>query len=431
MIVSIREEKKTTAITGACIKVIGVGGGGGNAVNSMATSADMSMVSFMIANTDAQALSLSAVQDRIQLGDKVTKGLGAGSNPDVGRRAAEEDIDRVCQLIAGADILFLTAGMGGGTGSGALPVIAHAAREMGILTVAVVTKPFVFEGRRRMKHAEEAIKSLKQSVDTLLIVPNQRLLETVDPRISMLDAFALSNDILKQAIKGISDIIIKPGHINVDFADVRAIMKGMGMALMGVGRMAGENRAREAAIKAISSPLLEDVSIEGARGVLMNITGNTNLGLHEIHDAAQVVYDLVSEDANIILGSVIDPEMGDEIMVTVIATGFEQRETASGEPSAGHRPVQPASSAAYSAAPQPAMHTVAASPAAQNYTHPAARDQYAAPFRPVQPQSQPQIIYRTRDARDLEEAAHDLDTPTFLRRRTEQQQQQQRENLDL
>ena len=320
------EEDRNTQHTGACLKVIGVGGGGGNAVNGMLHGNEMSMVEFIIANTDAQALEMSPIQTKIQLGEKITKGLGAGSNPDIGRRSAEEDIDAIAKSINGADILFLTAGMGGGTGSGALPVIAQIAREMGILTVGIVTRPFSFEGKRRMRHADEAIKNLKQAVDTLLIVPNQKLLDLVDPKISMLDAFNLSNDILKQAIKGISDIITKPGHINVDFADVRSIMKDMGMALMGVGRMQGENRAEKAARNAISSPLLEDVSIEGARGVLINITGSADLGLHEIHEAASIVYDLVSEDANIILGSVIDQEMGDEIMVTVIATGFEQQQ---------------------------------------------------------------------------------------------------------
>lgn len=325
MIDFVEDEKNKQ--TGACLKVIGVGGGGGNAINSMSQGDDMSMIEFMVANTDAQALQMSHIERQIQMGEKITKGLGAGSNPDVGRRAAEEDVEQIMSHIQGADILFLTAGMGGGTGSGGLPVIAQIAREMGILTVAIVTKPFTFEGKRRMRHAEEAIANLKQAVDTLLVVPNQKLLELVDPKISMLDAFSLSNDVLKQAIKGISDIITKSGHINVDFADVRSIMKDMGMALMGIGRVSGDDRARQAALKAINSPLLEDVSIEGARGVLINITGNTDLGLHEINEAAHVIYELVSEDANIILGSVIDSEMGDELMVTVIATGFDHQET--------------------------------------------------------------------------------------------------------
>lgn len=306
---------------GACIKVFGIGGAGGNAVNSMIADSDIEAVDFVVANTDAQALDQSPAGKKIQLGAKITKGLGAGANPDTGRRAAEEDLDEIIQQATEADILFLTAGLGGGTGSGALPVVALAAKEMGILTVAVVTKPFAFEGKRRMKHAEEAIRQLEGIVDTLIIVPNQRLLEIVDAKISMLDAFAMSNNILKQAIKGISDIITKSGHINVDFADVRTIMKGMGMALMGTGVASGSSRAKEAALKAISSPLLENVSIKGARGVLINITGNSDLGLYEINEAASLVYDMVSPDAEIILGSVIDESLGDEVMVTVIATG--------------------------------------------------------------------------------------------------------------
>lgn len=311
---------------GASLKVIGIGGGGGNAVNSMINSGDLDGVEFVIANTDAQALDNSPAEIKIQLGAKITKGLGAGSNPDIGRRAAEEDIDTVQQTVADADILFLTAGLGGGTGTGGLPVIAQTAREAGVLSVAVVTKPFLFEGRKRMRQAEEAIESLRGLVDTLIIVPNQKLLEVADPQISMLDAFAMSNDILMQGIKGIADIITKPGHINVDFADVRSVMKDMGMAIMGTGKCSGEGRAKEAVVKAISSPLLENVGIEGARGVLINITGNSDIGLHEIHEAVSVVYDLVSNDANIILGSVIDPNIGEDIMVTVIATGFEGKE---------------------------------------------------------------------------------------------------------
>ena len=310
---------------GASLKVIGIGGGGGNAVNSMIDSGELEGVDFIVANTDAQALESSSAEGKIQLGAKITKGLGAGSNPDTGRRAAEEDLDSVMHNVSDSDILFLTAGLGGGTGSGGIPVIAQAAREAGILSVAVVTKPFLFEGRRRMQQAEEAIESLRGVVDTLIIVPNQKLLEVADPKISMLDAFAMSNDILMQGIKGIADIITKPGHINVDFADVRSVMKNMGMAIMGTGVCSGENRAREAVLKAISSPLLENISISGARGVLINITGSTDLGLHEIHEAASVVYDSVNEEANIILGSVIDPSMGDDIMVTVIATGFDSK----------------------------------------------------------------------------------------------------------
>ena len=319
--INLEDEKKEKL--GASLKVVGIGGAGGNAVASMISGNELDRVDFIVTNTDAQALSLSNADCKIQIGSKITKGLGAGSNPDIGRRAAEEDLDSVLEKISDADILFLTAGLGGGTGSGALPVIAKAAKELGILTVAIVTKPFLFEGKRRLIHAQEAIKSLKDGVDTLIIVPNQRLLELSDPKISMLDAFSISNDVLKQAVKGISDIITKAGHINVDFADVRSIMKDMGMAIMGTGQAEGQDRARQAALKAISSPLLEDISIQGAKGVLINITGNTDLGLQEISEAAGLIHDMVSEEAEIILGSVIDPNIGDQIIVTVIATGFE------------------------------------------------------------------------------------------------------------
>lgn len=318
------EHGKAGGALGASIKVMGVGGAGGNAINSMIQSGDAPEVMYMVANTDAQALNLSQAECKIQLGTKVTKGLGAGSNPEIGRRAAEEDIDAVMNAIGDADILFLTAGLGGGTGSGALPVIAAAAKEKGILTVAIVTKPFQFEGKRRLSYADHAVKQLKSVVDTYIVVPNQKLIEVADPKISMMDAFTLSNNVLHQAIKGISDIIIKTGLINVDFADVRTVMKDMGLAIMGTARCKGEDRAAKAALAAINSPLLENINIQGAQGVLINITGNSDLGLHEINDAAHVVYSLVKEDANIILGSVIDPGMHDEVMVTVIATGFEE-----------------------------------------------------------------------------------------------------------
>ncbi|MFH1254548.1 MAG: cell division protein FtsZ [bacterium] len=309
---------------GASIKVIGVGGAGSNAVNSMVSSQEFQAVEFMVANTDQQALEQSPTPCKIQLGAKITKGLGAGSNPDLGRRAAEEDLETVSEKIRDTEILFLTAGLGGGTGTGALPVIASAAKELGILTVVVVTKPFLFEGKRRLKYAEETIEQLRGSVDTLIVVPNQRLLEISDPKISMLDAFAKSNEILKQAIKGISDIITKPGHINVDFADVRAIMKEAGMAVMGTGSASGPNRAEEAALAAINSPLIENSSIAGAKGILINITGNVDLGLHEISQATTLISQNASEDANIILGSAIDTNLKDEIVITVIATGFQR-----------------------------------------------------------------------------------------------------------
>jgi cell division protein FtsZ len=320
---SVLEEEKITNL-GATIKVMGIGGAGSNAVNSMVNSAEFQSVEFIVSNTDLQALQLSPAPNKIQLGAKITKGLGAGSNPDLGRRAAEEDFDAISQHIMNTDILFLTAGLGGGTGTGALPVIANAAKELGILTVVVVTKPFSFEGKRRAKHAEEAIESLRESIDTLIVIPNQRLLEISEPNISMLDAFSKSNDILKQAIKGIVDIITKAGHINVDFADVRAIMKDAGMAIMGTGRASGENRAEQAALAAINSPLIENSSIAGARGILINITGNVDLGLQEISQATTLISQNASDDANIILGSAIDATLKDEIVITVIATGFQR-----------------------------------------------------------------------------------------------------------
>lgn len=308
----------------ALIKVVGIGGAGGNTINSMIEKGLNSEIEFIVANTDAQSLMLSRAAHKVQLGVKSTKGLGTGANPEVGRRAAEEDIDKLLEIIGNADIVFLAAGMGGGTGSGAAPVIARALRERNILTIAVVTKPFVFEGRRRSKVAYEAVKALRDEVDTLLIVPNQKLLEISDDKVSMIDAFALVNDVLDQSVRGITNIITKPGHINVDFADLCTIMRDMGLAVMGTGKSSGPERARKAANSAISSPLLENMSIKGAKGVLLNITGGKNLGLHEINEAASVIYQQADEDANIILGSVIDETLGDEIIVTIVATGFDE-----------------------------------------------------------------------------------------------------------
>lgn len=307
----------------AKIKVIGVGGAGGNTVNSMIDS-QCDDIEFIVANTDAQALELSKAEHKVQLGIKSTKGLGTGANPDLGKRAAEEDIDKVLDIVGDADIVFLTGGMGGGTGSGALPVVAHALQEKGILSIAVVTRPFHFEGKRRERVAEDAIALIKDAIDTLIIIPNQKLLEITEQNVSMIDAFAMINNVLSQSVRGIADIITKPGHINVDFADVRTIMKDMGLAVMGTARAQGQERAAQAALEAITSPLLENMSIEGARGVLLNISGGPSLGLHEVSQAAEVIYEQADENANIILGSVIDDSLGDEVVVTVIATGFDQ-----------------------------------------------------------------------------------------------------------
>ena len=305
----------------ARIKVIGIGGGGSNAVNTMIT-ASLSGVDFMVANTDAQSLEASEAVVRIQLGGLVTKGLGAGANPEIGRRAALEDQEKIREYLDGSDMIFITAGMGGGTGTGGAPVIARVAREVGALTVGVVTKPFIFEGKKRMRQAEDGIEELKRNVDTLIVIPNQRLLSIAAKTTTMLDAFHKADDVLLQAVRGISDLIITPGLINLDFADVRTVMAEMGLALMGAASATGENRAIEAAQKATSSPLLEDISIQGARGVLINITGGPDLCLHEVNEAASMIQEEAHDDANIIFGAVIDETLTDEIRITVIATGF-------------------------------------------------------------------------------------------------------------
>ncbi len=306
----------------ARIKVIGVGGGGGNAVNTM-ISYSLRGVDFIIANTDAQALGASGAPNKIQIGMEITRGLGAGSNPEIGRKSALESRDQIQKQLAGADMIFVTAGLGGGTGTGAAPVIAELARESGALTVAVVTKPFLFEGKKRNTQADEGIAQLRENVDTLIVVPNQRLLSLGGRNLSLLESFKKADDILYQAVKGISDLIMVPGLINLDFADVKNIMSSMGMALMGTGTASGENRAVEAAQKAISSPLLEDNTIQGARGILLNITAGSDLSLYEVNEASSLIQTEAHEDANIIFGTVIDETMGDEIRITVIATGFD------------------------------------------------------------------------------------------------------------
>lgn len=311
----------------AIIKVIGVGGSGGNAINTMIESG-LTGVEFIAANTDVQSLQSNLAPIKIQLGRELTKGLGAGANPDVGRDAAVEDKAIIQEVLAGAEMVFVTAGMGGGTGTGAAPIIAQVAREMGILTVGVVTKPFNFEGRRRKGNADAGIQGLRASVDTLITIPNQRLLSIAPPDMSMLDAFKLADEVLLNAVKGISDIINQPGRINVDFADVKTTMAEMGMAIMGIGKATGANRAQEAARAAINSPLLEDVDIEGATGVLINITGPANITLHEISEANTLIQEAVHEDANIIFGVMIDENMGDSISITVIATGFDNAKVA-------------------------------------------------------------------------------------------------------
>ncbi|MDY5913166.1 MAG: cell division protein FtsZ [Inconstantimicrobium porci] len=306
---------------GANIKVIGCGGGGNNAVNRMIVEG-LKNVEFIAINTDKQALMLSHATQKIQIGDKLTKGLGAGANPEVGEKAAQESKEEIAETIKGADMVFITAGMGGGTGTGAAPVVAEIAKSLGILTVGVVTKPFPFEGRRRMKHAEMGIDNLKQRVDTLVTIPNERLLSMVDKKTTLLDSFKLADDVLRQGVQGISDLITIPGLVNLDFADVKAVMLDKGLAHMGVGYGKGDTRAQDAAREAISSPLLE-TSIVGATGVLLNVTGGLDLGLLEINEAAEIVQEAADPDANIIFGAVIDENLKDEIRITVIATGFE------------------------------------------------------------------------------------------------------------
>ena len=332
----------------AVIKVVGVGGGGTNAVNRM-VDAGLRGVEFIAVNTDAQALAMCDADVKIHIGSKITRGLGAGANPDIGYQAAIESKDELRDAIKGANMVFVTAGKGGGTGTGAAPVIAELAKELGALTVGVVTRPFMFEGKRRARQAEDGIRELREKVDTLIIIPNDRLLQVVERRTSIIDAFKVADDVLRQGVQGITDLITVPGLINLDFADVRTVMKEAGSALMGIGVAGGENRAVEAAKAAISSPLLE-ASVEGAMGILLNITGGADLGLFEVNEAAEIISSAADADCNIIFGAVVDPSLGDEVRVTVIATGFDgPRVTAS-------RPVESAKAPApdiFGAEPKP------------------------------------------------------------------------------
>ncbi len=305
----------------AVIKVIGIGGGGGNAVKHMIENS-VEGVDFICANTDAQALSDIASKTVLQLGGDITKGLGAGANPEIGRAAAMEDRERIAESLRGADMVFITAGMGGGTGTGGAPVVAEVARELGILTVAVVTRPFPFEGKKRLKIAQEGVSELQQHVDSLITIPNEKLLEVLGKNTSLLDAFREANDVLLGAVQGIADLIIRPGMINVDFADVRTVMSEMGMAMMGTGSSKGENRAREAAERAINSPLLDDIDLQGARGILVNITAGLDLALGEFAEVGDTIEEFASEEATVVVGTVIDPDMTDELKVTVVATGL-------------------------------------------------------------------------------------------------------------
>ncbi|APC96874.1 cell division protein FtsZ [Francisella frigiditurris] len=309
-------------VSNAVIKVVGVGGGGGNAVQHMCE--EVEGVEFYVMNTDGQALSRSKVENVLQIGTNLTKGLGAGANPEIGKRAATEDRSKIEQLLSGADMVFITAGMGGGTGTGGAPIVAEVAREMGILTIAVVTKPFPFEGPRRMKAADFGIEELTKHVDSIITVPNEKLLSVLGKGASLLDAFKATNDVLGNAVKGVSELITKPGLINVDFADVRAVMTNMGIAMMGMGEASGENRAREAAEAAISSPLLEDVNLDGAKGVIVNITAGMDMSIGEFEEVGEVIRSFISDDAIVIAGTVIDPEVTETMKVTVVVTGIEK-----------------------------------------------------------------------------------------------------------
>ena len=314
------EEERTV---GACIKVIGIGGAGSNAVNRMMETG-VEGVDFLVANTDVQALQESHAPVKLQLGAKLTKGLGAGANPEIGREAALEDTEKILEALEGADMIFVTTGLGGGTGTGAAPIVASLAAELGSLTVAVVTKPFDFEGRKRMTQAERGLSNLRESVDTVITIPNEQLLATLEHGTTLFDAFHFADDILRQAVQGISDLITVPGLINLDFADVKTVMHGMGMALMGTGVASGENRAVEAARRAISSRLLDEDSIRGAKGVLINITGGSDLLLHEVSEASEIIYEAADSEANIIFGAVLDERIENEVKITVIATGFDR-----------------------------------------------------------------------------------------------------------
>ncbi|MBY6036179.1 cell division protein FtsZ [Fictibacillus nanhaiensis] len=380
----------------ATIKVIGVGGGGSNAVNRMIEHG-VQGVEFICVNTDAQALNLSKAPVKMQIGTKLTRGLGAGANPDIGKKAAEESREQIEEALSGADMVFVTAGMGGGTGTGAAPVVAEIAKDLGALTVGVVTRPFTFEGRKRSTQAVGGISVLKEKVDTLIVIPNDRLLEIVDKNTPMLEAFREADNVLRQGVQGISDLIAVPGLINLDFADVKTIMTERGSALMGIGVGTGENRAAEAAKKAISSPLLE-TSIDGAKGVLMNITGGANLSLYEVNEAADIVSSASDPEVNMIFGSVINEELKDEILVTVIATGFDEAEKLVNNQQRAERP------------------RMQQSPASSNQSH----------SNQSQPQSQGQAQSQSREDNQSESRntsytntdSDTLDIPTFLRNRS-------------
>ena len=398
--------------TGARIKVVGVGGGGSNAVNRMAT-AGLDGVEFIVANTDLQALKLNAAPHKLQIGAKLTKGLGAGADPNVGRQAALEDTEKLIEALDGADMVFVTTGLGGGTGTGAAPVIASLASELGALTIAVVTKPFRFEGRKRQLQAEQGLEELRECVDTVITIPNERLLTTIARTTSLNDAFVTADDVLRQAIQGISDLILVPGLINLDFADVKTIMAGMGFAIMGTGTGEGDQRAMNAANAAISSPLLEDASVKGARGVIINVTGGSDLSLIEVSEASAIIQEAAHEEANIIFGAVVDPEMKGKVKITVIATGFERASSVSARPVPASAAETPVDLQSYAAWKQDAGERVAVSGGSRMpFTRRAVLE------LPMPPAPAEVEVSDAVPGAEFEPASP-LDVPAFLRRQSE------------
>ncbi len=399
--------------SGARIKVVGVGGGGSNAVNRM-VCAGLDGVEFIVANTDLQSLRLNPAASKLQIGAKLTKGLGAGADPNVGRQAALEDTEKLIEALDGADMVFVTTGLGGGTGTGAAPVIASLASELGALTIAVVTKPFKFEGRKRAIQAERGLEELRECVDTVITIPNERLLATIGRTTSLTDAFASADDVLRQAIQGISDLILVPGLINLDFADVKTIMSGMGLAIMGTGNAEGEQRAMIAANAAISSPLLEDASVKGARGVIINVTGGNDLSLMEVSEASAVIQEAAHEEANIIFGAVVDPRMDGQVKITVIATGFDRGPVAqrSTTASAAQTPVDLHS---YSAWKQESTEKIAAAGGGSRMSLNLNRR----PLLDLQRRAVNDSARSDAEPRGDFEASSPLDVPAFLRRQSE------------
>jgi len=408
----------------AVIKVVGIGGGGGNAINRMIEEG-LGGVEFIAVNTDSQALLLNKAKDRIRIGDKLTRGLGAGGDPQVGRKAAEESSEELYEALRGADMVFITCGMGGGTGTGATPIVAQVARELGALTIGVVTKPFHFEGKRRTESADAGIEALKGQVDTLIVIPNDRLLQLVDKKASIQDAFGLADDVLRQGIQGISELITVPGLINLDFADVRAIMSEGGAALMAVGRANGEDRARKAAEEAVRSSLL-DVTIDGARGILFNVTGGPDLSLFDVNEAAAIIKETAHPEVNLIFGAVIDENMGEDIRITVIATGFEHNRvvmrprTGAGQPQQQPQQYQQPGQQQYQQQPQqyqqPAQQPQQyQQPTQQQYQQPANQEQPVQ--QPAQQDATPAQSQNQEFQSRIYEAEDDLELPAFLRRR--------------